>query len=63
MTLCTLPTMYFKEGPNGTQSTIMGKSTEGREDLSLEDLRNAIDAFIGERDWEGTGALLPVVRP
>jgi hypothetical protein len=55
--------MYFKEGPNGTQSTIMGKSTEGREDLSLEDLRNAIDPFIGERDWEGTGALLPVVRP
>jgi dCTP diphosphatase len=30
----------------------MDKSTAAREDLGLEDLRNAIDAFIKERDWE-----------
>jgi dCTP diphosphatase len=30
----------------------MGKSTAGREDLGLEDLRNAIGVFIRERDWE-----------
>jgi len=30
----------------------MDKSTAGREDLSLEDLRSAIRAFIRERDWE-----------
>jgi dCTP diphosphatase len=30
----------------------MDKSTAGREDLSLEDLRGAIRAFIRERDWE-----------
>jgi dCTP diphosphatase len=30
----------------------MDKSTAGREDLGLEDLRNAIDAFIRERHWE-----------
>ena len=33
-------------------STIMDKSTAGRKDLSLEDLRSAISAFIRERDWE-----------
>jgi dCTP diphosphatase len=31
---------------------MMNKSTAGREDLGLEDLRSAIDAFIRERDWE-----------
>src|SRR4028119_1506578 len=30
----------------------MHKSTARREDLTLEDLRNAIGAFIAERDWE-----------
>ena len=30
----------------------MDKSTAGRKDLSLEDLRSAISAFIRERDWE-----------
>jgi dCTP diphosphatase len=30
----------------------MDKSTAGREDLGLEDLRIAIRAFIRERDWE-----------
>ena len=30
----------------------MNKSTAGREDLGLEDLRSAISAFIQERDWE-----------
>ena len=30
----------------------MDKSTAGREDLGLEDLRSAISAFIQERDWE-----------
>ena len=30
----------------------MHKSTAGREDLGLEDLRSAICAFIAERDWE-----------
>ncbi len=30
----------------------MDKSTAGREDLGLEDLRSAIRAFIRERDWE-----------
>jgi dCTP diphosphatase len=30
----------------------MDTSTAGREDLGLEDLRSAIDAFIRERDWE-----------
>jgi dCTP diphosphatase len=30
----------------------MHKSTTGREDLGLEDLRSAISAFIKERDWE-----------
>jgi dCTP diphosphatase len=30
----------------------MDKSTAGREDLGLEDLRSAINAFIKERDWE-----------
>jgi dCTP diphosphatase len=30
----------------------MDKSTMGREDLGLEDLRSAIVAFIAERDWE-----------
>ena len=29
----------------------MHKSTAGREDPSLEDLRSAISAFIAERDW------------
>jgi dCTP diphosphatase len=31
---------------------MMNKSTAGREDLGLEDLRSAISAFIQERDWE-----------
>jgi dCTP diphosphatase len=31
---------------------MMNKSTAGREDLGLEDLRSAINAFIQERDWE-----------
>jgi NTP pyrophosphatase (non-canonical NTP hydrolase) len=31
---------------------MMDKSTAGREDLGLEDLRSAIRVFIGERDWE-----------
>src|SRR5918995_7120681 len=31
---------------------MMNKSTAGREDLGLEDLRSAIGAFIQERDWE-----------
>src|ERR671921_2727072 len=31
---------------------MMNKSTAGREDLGLEDLRSAISAFIEERDWE-----------
>jgi NTP pyrophosphatase (non-canonical NTP hydrolase) len=31
---------------------MMNKSTVGREDLGLEDLRSAISAFIQERDWE-----------
>jgi dCTP diphosphatase len=31
---------------------MMNKSTPGREDLGLEDLRSAISAFIQERDWE-----------
>src|ERR671914_520985 len=31
---------------------MMKKSTAGREDLGLEDLRSAISAFIQERDWE-----------
>src|ERR671911_3101660 len=31
---------------------MMNKSTAGREDLGLEDLRSAIRAFIQERDWE-----------
>src|SRR5215213_6846481 len=30
----------------------MDTSTAGREDLGLKDLRNAIGAFIRERDWE-----------
>ena len=30
----------------------MDKSTAGREEHSLEDLRNAISTFIAERDWE-----------
>ena len=30
----------------------MNNSTVGREDLGLEDLRSAIDAFIREREWE-----------
>jgi dCTP diphosphatase len=30
----------------------MDKSTAGREDLGLEGLRHAIDAFIKERDWD-----------
>jgi dCTP diphosphatase len=30
----------------------MHKSTAGREDLGLEDLRSAIRSFIRERDWE-----------
>jgi dCTP diphosphatase len=30
----------------------MDKSTAGREELGLEDLRSAIRAFIRERDWE-----------
>jgi dCTP diphosphatase len=30
----------------------MHKSTTGREDLGLEDLRSAIRDFIRERDWE-----------
>ena len=30
----------------------MDKSTAGRDDFGLEDLRNAISAFIRERDWE-----------
>jgi dCTP diphosphatase len=33
-------------------STIMHKSTAGKEDLSLEDLRKTIGAFIRERDWQ-----------
>src|SRR5215212_7142033 len=35
-----------------TRSAMMSKSTAGREDLGLEDLRSAISAFIQERDWE-----------
>src|ERR671910_2063140 len=31
---------------------MMNKSTAGREDLGLDDLRSAISAFIEERDWE-----------
>src|SRR5215210_6138543 len=31
---------------------MMNKSTAGREELSLEDLRSVISAFIQERDWE-----------
>ena len=31
---------------------MMNKSTAGREDFGLEDLRSAISAFIQERDWE-----------
>jgi NTP pyrophosphatase (non-canonical NTP hydrolase) len=31
---------------------MMNKSTAGREDLGLEDLRSTIGAFIQERDWE-----------
>src|SRR5215203_2131031 len=31
---------------------MMNKSKAGREDLGLEDLRSAINAFIQERDWE-----------
>jgi dCTP diphosphatase len=31
---------------------MINKSTAGREDLGLEDLRSAIGAFIQERDWE-----------
>jgi NTP pyrophosphatase (non-canonical NTP hydrolase) len=31
---------------------MMNKSTAGREDFGLEDLRSAINAFIQERDWE-----------
>jgi dCTP diphosphatase len=31
---------------------MMNKSTAGREDLGLEDLRSTISAFIQERDWE-----------
>jgi dCTP diphosphatase len=30
----------------------MDKSTAGREDPNLEDLRSAIDAFVKERNWE-----------
>jgi len=30
----------------------MDKSTAGREDPGLEDLRSAIGTFIKERDWE-----------
>src|SRR5215213_1419973 len=30
----------------------MDTSAAGREDLGLEDLRNIIDAFIRERNWE-----------
>jgi dCTP diphosphatase len=30
----------------------MDKSTAGREDPGLEDLRSAIGTFIRERDWE-----------
>src|SRR5215212_2230637 len=52
MTLFPLPSLYIKEGTRCTLSTIMGESTTGREDLGSEDLRNAIDAFIAERDWE-----------
>jgi hypothetical protein len=44
--------MYIKEGIRCTLSTIMDKSTAGREDLGLEDLRSAIGAFIRDRDWE-----------
>src|SRR5215212_8986909 len=52
MTLFPLPSLYIKEGTRCTLSTIMGESTTGREDLGSEDLRNAIDAFNAERDWE-----------
>jgi dCTP diphosphatase len=31
---------------------MMDKSTAGREDLGLEDLRSTISDFIQERDWE-----------
>jgi dCTP diphosphatase len=31
---------------------MMNKSTAGRWDLDLEDLRSTISAFIQERDWE-----------
>src|SRR5215203_214719 len=31
---------------------MMDKSTVGREDLGLEDLRSSIGEFIAERDWE-----------
>jgi dCTP diphosphatase len=31
---------------------MMNKSTAGREEFGLEDLRSAISAFIQERDWE-----------
>jgi dCTP diphosphatase len=31
---------------------MMNKSTAGREDLGLDDLRSTISAFIQERDWE-----------
>jgi dCTP diphosphatase len=52
MILFPLPSLYIKARTHCTLSTIMGESTTGRKDLGLEDLRNAIDAFIAERDWE-----------
>src|ERR671911_1982699 len=47
-----IPTPSYHLAKMFTLSTIMDKSTAGREDLGLEDLRRAINVFIRERDWE-----------
>ena len=52
MPLFPLPPVYIEQGIRCTLSTIMNRSTAGRKDLGLDDLRSAIDAFIRERDWE-----------
>src|SRR5215204_3253105 len=52
MPLFPLPPVYIEQGIRCTLSTIMNRSTAGKEDLGLDDLRSAIGSFIRERDWE-----------
>src|SRR5215203_882827 len=52
MPLFPLPPVYIDQGIRCTLSTIMNRSTAGRKDLGLDDLRSTIGAFIRERDWE-----------